>query len=122
MKYSITGKGDCQLVFAHYPGLGGSVGTYSSEIRLELAMLRVSPAEAESRPVDTHISFLDTIPINVVTEEKIDKVTINLPINSFDSFYKLLCEGLNENKYKIKLETIGRDTMTLANFHFIPAS
>jgi len=118
MIYAITSKGDCQFRFNHYIS-----GKYVSEIRLELAMHRVTTGEKETSlntVKETIITFLDTIPENAVTVENQKKVSIHMPITCFDSFNKMLCESLNDNKYKIKLETIGEGKMTFAKFHFIP--
>jgi len=126
MEYIITGIKDCHFVFNHNPAVPkghfgpGSPEKYEGEIELELVMyqeLRITPARKVTK---TLISFLYTTPTNVVIVETKELVSIQVPINFDNGFYKMLCESLYDKKYRLTLLTAGEVDMTVANFHFLP--
>ena len=126
MEYVITDIKDCRFVFNHTPAVGrghfgaGSPEKYKGEIELELIMYEGMRVTSSRKVNKTLISFLYSVPANVVVEETKEKVSIHVPIDFYAGFYEKLCEGIDDKKYRIYLETAGKDTMTLARFKFVP--
>ena len=120
MKYTVTGMGSCDFVYYNYAN-----SEYSAKIILKLVMFKellassYVPGMAVWPVNETVLTFWDIVPSAVVPEETQEKVSINLPVNSFDIFYKMLCEAIYEKKYRLDLNIIGKGDMTLAKFEFI---
>jgi hypothetical protein len=126
MKYQISGIVDCRFLFNHVPVMifgegpygARSEAKYHSKILLKIHMAKLSDRKVLTPVKETLITFSNETQDKIIEFESPDKVSLNMPLNSFDGLYKMLSAAVHENKYKATLETTGKTDFATADFYF----